>query len=715
MAWLLVVPGWFLVVSCWLSATAAAGQEQGEIIIADFEGADYGQWVATGQAFGAGPARGRLRGQMEVTGYVGHGLVNSFYDGDETIGTLTSPEFKIGRKYISFLIGGGRWPGQTCMNLLVGRRIVRTATGWNDRPGGIERLDWQVWDVNDLLGQTARIEIVDRRIGGWGHILVDQIVQTNERNVANQSREIVVTGKYLNLPVKNGAPKRRARLLISGLVVREFEIELADVKPDLWVFVDMSAWAGQRATIQVDHLPRGSRGLEMAGLSDEIRGSESLYQEKYRPQVHFTSRRGWNNDSNGLVFYKGEWHLYYQHNPYGVQWGNMHWGHAVSKDLVHWEELPIALYPRRFGDWCFSGSAVVDVNNTSGFRHGAEGLIVAAYTSTGRGECIAYSVDRGRTFTDFAGNPVVRHQGRDPKVIWYGPGRHWVMALYDEADGKKAIAFYTSADLKKWEFASRIDGFYECPEIFELPVDGDADNRKWVLHAADGDYRVGTFDGRTFTPESPKLRYSYGNCFYASQTYNNVPAKDGRRIQIAWGRVEMPQMPFNQMMLFPVELGLRKTSDGVRLVAKPVREIESLYEGGRQWKDLSLPVGKSPVPEIEGELFHIRAAFKVGDAKRVGFVIRGVEVAYDVTGQRLTCLDKTAPLSPVDGVIRLELLVDRTSIEIFANDGLVYMPMGVIPRDDDKSLQMFAEAGPLHVDTLDVRPLRSAWSLAPSR
>jgi len=690
------------------NVSVVAGEE-GELVIADFEESGYGQWVATGQAFGTGPAKGRLGGQMEVTGFLGQGLVNSFFDGDRSTGTLTSPEFKIERKYISFLIGGGRYPGQTCMNLLVGRKIARTATGPNDRPGGLERLEWQVWDVSNLIGQMAHIEIVDRRTGAWGHITVDHIVQSNERNAADKSREIVVSKRYLNLPVKTGAAKRRMRMTVLGKIVREFEIELADAEPDFWAFLDLTPFAGKNAMLQVDNLPRYSHGLDLVGQSDEIRGAENPYNEKYRPQFHFSSRRGWNNDSNGLVFYKGEWHLYYQHNPYGVQWGNMHWGHAISEDLVHWRELPIALYPQRFGDWCFSGSAVVDVNDTAGFKKSGEDVIVAAYTSTGRGECIAYSNDRGRTFTEFTRNPVVRHEGRDPKVIWYGPGRHWVMALYHEVEGKRTVAFYTSPDLKKWDYASLIDGFYECPEIFELAVDGDAANRKWVLHAADGDYMVGTFDGKTFTPESGKHRYSYGNCFYASQTFNNVPAGDGRRIQIAWGRVEMPGMPFNQMMLFPVELTLRTTEEGVRMFARPAREIERLYEGGRQWKDLSLPMGKNPIPGVEGELLHIRAAFRPGGAKKVGFVVRGVEVAYDVNERRLTCLDKAAPLPLVEGVVLLELLVDRTSIEVFANDGRVYMPIGVIPPDGEKSLQIFAEAAPLHVDTLDVHVLRSAW------
>jgi len=695
----------------WLmgAGSLAAGAGEGEIVIADFEGATYGRWQAVGQAFGSGPAHGTLTGQMPVSGFAGRGLVNSFLGGDASVGTLVSPEFPIERKYISFLIGGGRYPGLTCIQLLVDGRVVRMATGRNDRPGGSERLDWQVWDVADLLGRTARIQIVDRRTGPWGHITVDHIVQSNERDMLDQRKEITVAGKYLHLPVTNGAAKRRMKLVVDGRVVREFEIELADAAPDWWAFLDLTPFAGKKATLQADNLPRYSHGLAQIGQGDEIREAGSLYQEKHRPQFHFSSQRGWNNDSNGLVFYRGEYHLYYQHNPYGVQWGNMHWGHAVSDDLVHWEELPIALYPREFGDWCFSGSAVVDGNNTGGFKTGADSPIVVAYTSTGRGECIAYSNDRGRTFAEFEGNPVVRHAGRDPKVIWYGPGRHWVMAVYDETDGQRMIAFHTSTDLKKWEYQSRIDGFYECPELFELAVDGDRRNRKWVLHAADGDYRIGSFDGRAFTAESDKQRFSYGNCFYASQTYNNLPARDGRRVQIAWGRVEMPGMPFNQMMLFPVELTLRTTAEGVRMFARPVREIERLHERSRTWKDLTVPVGITPLPGVEGELFHVRAVFRPGGAGKVGLVVRGTEVVYNASEQQLSCLDKTAALSPVDGVVRLELLVDRTSIEVFGNDGRVYMPMGVIPPDNNQSLRILTEGGSAKFDALEIHHVRSVW------
>ena len=686
--------------------------ERGDVLIADFEGKDYGDWNVEGEALGPGPARGTLPGQMQVSGFEGTGLVNTFYKGDNTKGTLTSPPFVIERRYINFLLGGGMHPGKACIHLLVDGEAVRTATGPNDRPGGTERLDWHSWDVRDLEGRTAVIRIVDEQTGGWGHVNVDHVVQSDrKRMVEPAERTITVEKRYLHLPVRNGASMRRVRLVVDGRTVREFEIELAEAEPGFRVFCDVSPFAGKQVTIAVDRLPTDSQGLASIEQADEVPDAAGLYQEKYRPQLHFSSRRGWNNDPNGLVYYDGEYHLFYQHNPYGWRWGNMHWGHAVSPDLVHWTELPIALYPHQFGDWCFSGSAVVDEKNTAGFQTGDEKVIVAAYTSTGRGEAIAFSNDRGRTFTEFEGNPVVEHRGRDPKVTWYEPDGHWVMAVYDERDDSKGIAFYTSADLKAWEYQSRIDGYFECPEIFELAVDGDKQSTRWVVYGGSGDYAIGRFDGKTFTPESDKLRFSFGNCFYASQTFSNVAPGDGRRIQIAWGRIGHPDMPFNQMMDFPVELALRTTEEGIRMFAEPVREIELLHAKKHAWNDETLEPGKNLLDGITGELFHVRADFAVGDAKQLGFKIRGVPVTYKVEKRQLVCGDKTAPAELVDGRLRLEILVDRTSIEIFAQEGRLYMPMGVIPPDEDRTLEVFTEGGPATVRSLEVNELRSAWGL----
>lgn len=696
-----------------LSVLTVPAFSQSDILIADFEGKDYGGWKATGKAFGAGPARGTLGGQMKVSGYEGKGLVNTFFKGDGTTGTLTSPPFRIERRHINFLVGGGQHPGRTCINLVVEGKVVRTATGPNDRPGGSERLDWHSWDVAEFAGKTATIQIVDRQTGGWGHINVDQIVQSDKkRQTGPAQREITIEQRYLHLPVKNGASNRRVRFVIDGKTVREFGIELADGDPDFRVFSDVSPFKGQRVTIEVDRLPSESKGLTSIVQAETVPDAGQLYKEKHRQQFHFSSRRGWNNDPNGLVYYKGEYHLYYQHNPYGWKWGNMHWGHAVSEDLVHWKELPVAIYPYRFGDWVFSGSAAVDRDNTAGFKTGREDVIVAAYTSTGRGEAIAYSNDRGRTFTEYEGNPVVKHSGRDPKIIWYAPGKHWVMAVFDQREKSRGIAFYTSPNLKDWELQSRIDGYFECPEIFELPVDGDPNNTKWVVYAADGNYAIGRFDGKTYTTESGKHRGNYGNCFYASQTFSDIPPEDGRRIQIGWGRIATPGMPFNQCMLFPCTLTLHTTDEGIRMFAAPVKEIEKLHTKKHAWKKETVKPEANLLSGIRGDLFDIRAEFEVGDATAFGFSIRGIPVVYTVAAGELECRKRKAPLKPENGGIRLQILVDRTSIEIYGNDGRIYMPIGVIPADDNRSLEIFSRGGSTKVDSLEVYELRSAWLAA---
>ncbi len=702
-------------ICCWgLSNTVVA--DEPDILIADFEGDDYGDWITTGTAFGPGPARGTLPNQMEVSGYEGRGLVNSYFAGDDSTGTLTSPPFVIQRRYINFLVGGGKHPGQVCINLLIDGKVVRTATGPNDRPGGSERLDWCSWDVQDLAGRQAVIQIIDHRQGGWGHINVDQIMQSDQkREVGPASRQLKIERRYLHFPVTNDASMVRMKVTVGERIVDEFDIELAPAAPSFWTFLDMEQYQGRHATIEVDRLPSDSQGLARIRQDDEIPGAATLYREKYRPQFHFSPRIGWNNDPNGLVYYKGEWHLYFQHNPYGWKWGNMHWGHAVSRDLVHWTELPIAIYPYRYGDWVFSGGALVDSDNTGGFQSGAEDVIVASYTSTGRGEAIAYSNDRGRTFTDYIGNPVVKHQGRDPKIIWYAPGKHWVMAVYDEQDVdgqlKQQIAFYTSTDLKAWTLQSKLDGYFECPEIFPLRVDGDMEGaERWVVYGADGAYQVGAFDGKTFTPDEPdKQCFNWGNCFYASQTYSNVPAEDGRRVQIAWGRIGHPEMPFNQQMNFPVALALRTTEEGVRLFANPVREIELLHGRSFQLENTRLTGTANPLEGQGGELLHILATIDPGDAKRIVLDVRGEQVVYDAVAHTLSCLDKQAPLPLIDGRIRLEILVDRLSIEIFGNAGRIYMPMGKVLDLDDRSLSIAGEGGTATILSMTVHQLKSAW------
>lgn len=693
-----------------------AGVQAPDLVLADFEGADYGVWAASGEAFGKGPARGTLPNQMAVTGFGGRGLANSYYGADGSTGILASPPFRIERRYIQFLIGGGKDWERTALMLIVDGAPVRRATGPNDRPGGSEALAPGFWDVSDLRGRTASLRIVDFATGGWGHINVDDIVQTDRKPpelLENATRQLRLTERYLNLPVKTGGPKRRMTLAIEGGPIRTFEIELADGEPDWWAFVEVSEFRGRTATITVDRLPEDSRGLQSIGPSGRIKGSATLYREPLRPQLHFSPRRGWTNDPNGLVYYAGEYHLFFQHNPYGWAWGNMHWGHAVSRDLVHWEELPIALYPDALGTM-YSGSAVVDEGDTGGFQTGSEKVLAAFFTGAGNPftQGLAFSNDRGRTWTKYAGNPVLPHQAgenRDPKVIWYAPERKWVMALYLEGS---EFGLYESRDLKQWRALSKftIPGTSECPEIFEIPLNGDPKNPRWIVYGGNGGYMVGWFDGTRFTSESGPHALHRGNCWYASQTFNGIPAEDGRRILIPWGQIEFPGMPFNQMMGLPVELTLRSTPEGPRLFANPVRELEALRKPGRTVPAQSVTSGQNPLAGVEGELLEIEAEIAVGEARWVTLTVRGVPIVYDVRKQTLSCLGHEAPLEAPNGRIRLRVMVDRVALDLFGNEGRLYMPMGKILDPKERSVALSVAGGSARLERFTAYPLRSIWA-----
>jgi fructan beta-fructosidase len=704
-----------LIVAALCSLVLSNGAEP-DIVISDFEGSDYRGWTGSGDAFGSAPAHSALQGQMPVTGFEGKGLANSFLHGDDSTGTLSSPPFKIERRYIRFLIGGGNYPGETCLNLLSSGRVARTATGANS-----EHLEPQQWDVADLVAQTVTLEIVDQRKGGWGHINVDQIVQTDSRlpqTLTDAKREIRAEKKYLNLPIKNGAPKRLMTVSANGKIVRQFSIELADAEPDWWAFLDLAPFKNQALTVSDDKLNEDSKALASIDQSNQIKGGENLYREKLRPQFHFTVRRGWNNDPNGLVFYKGEYHLFYQHNPYGWNWGNMHWGHAVSPDLVHWTELDEALYPDELGTM-FSGSAVVDEHNTAGFQKGSEKTLVAFYTAAGGddplskgkkfSQCLAYSNDRGRTWTKYEKNPVLPHiigGNRDPKVLWYAPENKWLMALYLD---KEDFALFDSKDLKSWNQLCKvtIPGSSECPEFFEMPVEGTSESL-WVFYGGNGRYLLGHFDGKSFNADFGSGELNRGNCFYASQTYN-LPPNDGRRILVPWSQVNIPGMPFNQMIGLPVELKLRSTSEGLRLAAVPVQELTKLRPRKATFVSNQRLEGDQKISKTDADLMEINADFSPDNNAEVRIEIRGALLTYDAAKHELSILGKKASLQPVKGKIRLDIFLDRTSIDIFANDGAVYMPMGFIPKDQDRAVTITSAKAPTQIHSVTMWPLKSAW------
>jgi fructan beta-fructosidase len=452
--------------------------------------------------------------------------------------------------------------------------------------------------------------------------------------------------------------------------------------------------------------------LGLAILSAAICASGSLYNEPIRPQFHFSPKANWMNDPNGLVYYEGEYHLFFQHNPSSIEWGNMTWGHAVSPDLVHWTELEPAIHPDKLGT-IYSGSAVVDWKNTSGLQHGDAKTICAFYTAAGQPftQCLSYSNDAGKTFAKYASNPILGHiagDNRDPKVFWYAPGKHWVLALYLDGD---EYAVFNSTDLKHWTRVSdlRFPSDGECPDLFELPVDGNPKNMKWVFVAGTGSYLVGTFDGKVFKPESAPFVGDYGANYYATQSYSDIPAADGRRIQFAWMRSgSYPGMPFNQQMNFPCECSLRTFPEGIRMCRAPVREIEKLRVGEHKWSNIVISPGENLLSGVKGELLDVHAVFELADAKQFGFELRGQEVSYQTDSHTLTCLGHKTELTPIKNRLSLRILLDRNSVETYADDGRAVFSSCFVPNGE-KGLEIFAKGGKVKLVSMEVHELKSAW------
>jgi len=522
---------------------------------------------------------------------------------------------------------------------------------------------------------------------------------------------INVSKHYMNLPVSNNSDRGKMSFLVDGKSELDFVIRLAPSKPDYWVFYNMTPYIGK--TVKFIYAGN-SEGLGKIYQDDVIAGQDSLYKERNRPQIHFTSRRGWNNDPNGLVYYEGVYHMFYQHNPFEREWENMSWGHAMSNDLIHWKELPVVLYPDTLGA-IFSGTAVIDYNNTSGF--GKEGIppmvvIYTANSSDNERQCIAYSLDKGMTFTKYSGNPVIDSKAkwhstdlRDPKVFWHQPSKKWVMVLL-EKDGN---SIYTSLNLKNWNYESHTSGFWECPQLFELAVDGNEKLKKWVMYGASGTYMIGRFDGKTFTPESGK--YYYGNgAIYAAQTFENIPASDNRRIQIGWGRIQQPGMPFNQMMLLPTRLTLKSTKDGVRMFNIPVKEVEMLQGKEYSWEGIDAKKASELLkPFNDSVSFRIKTSIKLSLATDAGISLYGQSIfRYDMNFNQINDLFYS-PEERTSMEINVDIIIDKTSVEVFVDDGA--FSYAIERKADTGNKDGFLFFGNnIVVKSLKVWPMKSIWN-----
>ena len=475
--------------------------------------------------------------------------------------------------------------------------------------------------------------------------------------------------------------------------------------------------------------------------------------QHYRPQYHYSPPANWLNDPNGLVFYQGEYHLFYQYHPESSVWGPMHWGHAVSPDLIHWQHLQIALYPDENGV-IYSGSAVIDWKNTAGF--GKEAM-VAIFTHHQKGlerQSLAYSTDRGRTWTKYTSNPVVlppnpMRDFRDPKVFWYNEGGkgHWVMALaaFD------SIRFYTSPDLITWTPGGRFGveqgpsiGLLETPDLFQIPV-GDGPETRWVLTAGVGkggpgglsgiEYFIGQFDGETFTSENPQttiLWADFGADYYAAQSWSDEP--NGRLVMIGWQNnwqyaKVLPTNTWRGAFSLPRLLSLKQTKAGIRLYQMPIPELHALRGAHWQWQNLTVTKGMNLLGENKGDSLEINAEFQLNPAVGCfGFRVRVGEseqttVAYDTQQQKII-LDRSnsgessfddgfarphsASMTPVDGRIRLKIFVDRSSVEVFGNDGEVVLSDTIFPAERSQGLELFTRTDEISLNALDIYELRPA-------
>jgi sucrose-6-phosphate hydrolase SacC (GH32 family) len=551
--------------------------------------------------------------------------------------------------------------------------------------------------------------------------------------------KLKLENKYLNLPVTyDEEDNTNIEILIDGKGEFYFNLFLADKEPDFWVFLDVSTFKGKTAVLQADRKDK-SAALKRIYQSDERTYLKNVYKEKHRPQLHFSTMRGWINDPNGLVYYDGEYHLYFQHYPYGFYWGQPHWGHAVSTDLTHWKQLPDVLYRHELGG-IYSGSSVVDFENTAGFKTGENDPIVAFYTTTrtfvdSEADCqnMAYSNDRGRTFTEYEGNPVIgdrteilgTYNARDPKVIWHEPTQKWVMIVYERIGN----SIFTSDNLKDWEYQSHIQTFWECPELFELPVDGDSQNKKWVMYGVSGDYLIGDFDGKKFTPESGMFNYLQGK-FFAAQTFNNVPDNDGRRIQVGyveisgWVDIPEPNPPFNGLMSFPTELTLRSTANGARMFNEPVEEIKTLHQKTYIWEEsLTVEQANEELKEIEADLLHVKC--EIENINAIAYsIIFDDDVLYYTLKPNIFYFNEDVDDAesfrikylPELGNNRMyyEFIVDRTSLEVFVDHGRFTM---ILPRKlnpENEGLKFGAGDGgqtinDIKINNLEVFEMKSIW------
>ena len=555
--------------------------------------------------------------------------------------------------------------------------------------------------------------------------------------------------KYLLLPVQENAPEGKVNIVVNNELQlgQNINVRLAREKVDYYVPLDLSAYQGKTISIDVTGMPSSSLCWKEIKLSDTF---DSSNRETYRPVYHHTPVYGWMNDPNGMFYKDGVYHLYFQYNPYGSMWANMTWGHSTSTDLAHWTYEGTAIVPDAWGA-IFSGSCVVDKDNTAGF---GKGTVVAFYTSAKstpwgdvQSQSMAYSLDNGKTFIKYEHNPILtstERDFRDPKVFWYAPGKHWVMML---AVGQE-MQIYSSGNLKVWKKESSFGamqgahgGVWECPDLVELPIEGTKE-KKWVLicnlnpggpfGGSAAQYFVGSFDGKKFVNESPTQTkwLDWGKDNYATVTWSNAPA--GRCIALGWMSNwqyanNVPTTQYRSANTIARDLTLYRVENELYLKSKPSPEIEKARVEKVDKSSFKV-AGKYEIESLLRDndgAYEIEMTIENAGASKMAFCLMNakgekVSMYYDVLRKQFA-MDRSQSgavdfsrdfpaltVAPVDNAekIHLRLFVDRCSVEAFGENGRYAMTNLVFPSDTYNKMTFESDKKSFIVKSLKIYRLK---------
>ena len=544
------------------------------------------------------------------------------------------------------------------------------------------------------------------------------------REQISGTRILKVDKRYLIFPCSKGLKGDDSVFVMidNKMYMSAYNALIARSDPDFWTFLDLSNYHGKEVSVAIKGPDVG--GIELVKMSDTIPGRYPLYLEPGRPMIHFSPVRGWLNDPSGMIYFEGKWNLYYANTRFSnVMAGpNNAWGHATSTDLLHWEEQPLFLTPVREECSFWTGGAAVDVANTTGMgRPGKPALVFSANNGSDAPnaftQCIFVSTDGGMTVLR---NPEMMYKPlppedsrrgggtRDPMILWYAPEKKWVMVVYNQPPGGiNGFYFFESYDLRNWKEMSVLEDFWECPNLFPLPVDGNKADMRWVIWGSNTEYLIGKFNGRAFIPDGDHKFHTFNGMYSASQVFANAPG--GRIIQIGWAHVCDYDMEFSQMASFPLELSLRTTSKGISLFSEFIPELSNLRMDGLSKKNLILKAGEPFRIGNVSQPMEILLEFQPGRISGISLNGAELSISWNAMSQELDVLSTKVKLKPENGLVQLHILLDISSVEVTTNRGENYIIKGrnFLNLPSRSPLEIRADGGDVKIQLMEIYPLKS--------